>query len=529
MIRPAACALLAASLAWAHPGAAQSPARTPLQNGGKTLVVAALHVPGGFDGDALKPGTVEVISQVYEGLTKYARKQRPDGTFVLDAATIEPDLAESWTVSPDGRDYVFKLREGVTSAAGHELVADDVVWGWQKSWAQKRTGVFMAQVSNVTGVTAVSKYAVKFTLRAPSEIFLRALSTYVPGIYDSVEMTSHATTEDPWALKWLDGHVAGYGPYTLDSLTPDQQAVFVVNPHYFGPRPFYTRVVYQQIPSPSVRLQLLRTGNVQFAEYLTEQQNVDLMKDSNFFVDREVGSIMAAVRMNADFKPFDDLRVRQALAYATDYAAINRAVFAGLGVRARSLVPPMLPGSLPDAYMFETDIPRARALLAEAGHPDGIDITYTYGDELWFEEALGIQLQQEFAKAGIRLKLDHRTGGEVRAASAARRIAFFAFRDSPFVLDPFYKLYLDAHPDGANNRNDFHDPAFTRAVDAGLSEGDHDRRLQLAAEAQRIHADDVSWIYLWYPGFQQALPACMKGYTWYPDYAPRWKDLSCQN
>ncbi len=182
--------------------------------------------------------------QTYENLVVYA-KQTIDGREVLDPANVEPHLAESWTVHDDGVRYVFKLREGIMSPYGNELTADDVEWSWAKSFDQKRTGNFIAKVSNVAGVKALSKYEVEFTLSAPSSIFLKALTLYVPGIYDSTETKKHATTDDPWALKWMQSNTAGFGAYHLESVKPDDAAVFVANENYFGEQPYYDKVIYK--------------------------------------------------------------------------------------------------------------------------------------------------------------------------------------------------------------------------------------------------------------------------------------------
>ena len=170
-----------------------------------TLVVAATKTPGGFDGDALKPNTQNVVVQVYEGLTKYGyKKDAKTGRMVVDPATILPHLAQKWTVSPDGKTYTFELRKGVKSPFGNELTSADVVWGWEKSQAQKRTGAFIAKAASVNKVEAVDRYNVSFTLDAPSGIFLPALTLYTPSLYDSTEVKKYVTPEDPWALKWID-------------------------------------------------------------------------------------------------------------------------------------------------------------------------------------------------------------------------------------------------------------------------------------------------------------------------------------
>jgi ABC-type transport system substrate-binding protein len=104
----------------------------------ETLVVAAERTPDGLDTDIRLAGTQEVIVQTYEGLLRYGRSKDSAGKEVLDTARIEPHLAESWTTSDGGKTVMFKLREGVKSAAGNELTSADVVWGYKK--AVRRSG-----------------------------------------------------------------------------------------------------------------------------------------------------------------------------------------------------------------------------------------------------------------------------------------------------------------------------------------------------------------------------------------------------
>lgn len=502
----------------------------PMTAPAQTLVVAAAKTPGGFDGDALKPATQNAVTQVYEGLTAYARSVDAEGVGRLDFSKIVPHLAESWTVSPDTLTYVFKLRQGVRSPFGNELTADDVVWGWEKSLAQKRTGQFMASVTGVTKIEKLDRYEVRFTLKAPSEIFLHAVTNYVPAIYDSVEVKKHATPDDPWALKWIDANTAGFGAYHVESVRQGEQAIFVANPNYFGPAPYYKRVIYREIPSPASRFQLLLTGQVQWIEELTHKQISDLRKDRRVKVVGVEGTAMASVRMNTRFKPFDDVRVRRAIALATDYAGINTAVFEDLGTRPRGIVPPIIPGSLTSLPLVEPDIARARALLAEAGFPDGLDIALEYSGIEWWEEGIAIQMQRSLAAAGIRATPKRISDADMRARAAINRrdLPFFTFKDFPFVLDPIYKMFNDAHRLGASNRNDYTNPAFDKLLDDGAVEADPAKRLAMATQAQRMHAEDATWVYITYPGHFEPMPVCMRGYTWYPDYHERWRELTCQ-
>lgn len=491
-----------------------------------TLVVAATRTPGGFDGDALKPNTQNVVVQTYEGLTRYATRQSPDGRVRIDASRVEPHLAESWTSSPDGKTWVFKLRQGVKSFHGNELTSADVVWGWEKSLAQNRTGAFIARVSSVTKVEAVSRYEVKFTLSGPNAIFLRALTLYTPSIYDSTVMKQHVSADDPWALKWLDTNTAGFGAYHLQSLRAGQDAVFVANPNYFKGKPHFERVVYREVPSAANRLALIRAGQAQWTEELTQRQIVELQQDRRVRVEGEEGTGHASVRMNPRFEPFNDIRVRQAILYATDYDALNKAVFEGLGSQARSIVPPMIDGAYPDAWVFGTNIDKARALLAEAGKPN-LKITVEYSQIFFWEEQLCIQLRTQLARAGIELELKQITDADMRARTAPNRrdLPFFTFLDNPIVLDPIYALYLNAHSKGASNRNGYNNPRFDAIIDQALVETDTAKRLELARDAQRLHTTDATWLMTLYPGSFEAMAPNIRGWVWQPDLHERWVDL----
>jgi len=496
-----------------------------------TMVIAATRTPGGFDGDALKPNTQNVVVQTYEGLTKYGYKKDPTtGRLEVDASDIQPHLAESWTVSQDGKTWTFKLRQGVKSPFGNELTSADVVWGWEKSINQKRTGAFIARVSSVSKVEPVDRYTVRFMLEQPSKIFLAALTLYTPSIYDSTEVKKHASAEDPWALKWIDRNTAGFGAYHLQSLKAGEEAIFVVNPNYFGPKPYYERVVYREVPNAGTRFTLLRTGQVQWTEELTLKQIVELKKDKRVKVESDVGTGHASARINPTIKPFDNPKLRQAMAYATDYQAINKAVFEGLGTQARSIVPPIIPGTDTEAWTFATDFNKAKSLLGEAGYPNGIDITLEYSGIFWFEEPLAIQLKDSMAKAGIRVALRKITDADMRSRTAPNRrdLGFFTFMDNPIVLDPVYALFLNAHSQGASNRNNYRNTDFDKIVDAARVEQDPVLRERLVRQAQRIHTGDSSWIMTMYPGVHEAMAPCITGYVWQPDYHERWRELSCK-
>jgi ABC-type transport system substrate-binding protein len=494
------------------------------------LVIAAVSGPRGVDGDVWVPGSIESVVNVYESLVRYARTRGPDGEWKIDPARIEPHLAESWTVSSDGKDYIFKLRKGVKSFYGNELSADDIVFGWKKSLAQKRTGRFLSEASRVANLTAISRYEVKYTLSEPNNLFLRGLTHYTPMIIDSTEAKKHATPDDPFATKWLGANTAGYGAYHMTQNRQGEGAVFIANPNYFGGKLAVQRVVYREVPSSASRMSLLQAGQVQIAEELSQSQIKALQNDKRVKLGAHIGTGSATVRMNPHIKPFDNVRLRQAIVYATDFNAINRAVFEGLGERSRSILPPAVPGYV-KAYVYEHDLEKAKKLLAEAGYPNGIDLILEYTTAFWWEEPLVLQLRSQLEKVGIRItpsKLPN-TVFAARGAIGKRDLAFATHLTNVFVLDPGYALFLSAHSRGSSNRNDYSSPEFDKLIETGITERDRTKAMAAVAEAQRRHATDATFIDTVFPGTFVAMSTCVSGWMWYPTNRVVWRDLACNN
>lgn len=507
-------------------GAAYLPLTSARAQQARTLLLAAPGAPEGFDGDALRPGTQETVVQVYEGLTRYGRVER-DGRTWLDNTRIEGHLAESWSVSADGRSWTFTLRRGVRSPFGNELTAEDVVWGWRKSFAQRRTGNFIANVANVTDVAAMSPREVVFTLSAPSSLFLSVLTLYTPSIYDSTEVKKHASADDPWALKWMETGTAGYGAYHLESLRAGEQAVFVANPNYFGPRPFFERVVYRAVPSAASRMTLLRSGQVHWIDRPPIQQVRELQRDRRTRVQDAPGRAQTSIRMNPAFKPFDDVRVRRAFNYAIDKDALLRGVLLETGEIARSIVPPIVASYDPSFFRYDHDPEMARRLLREAGHGDGLEVELLFSSIWWWEEQMAVQVADQLRAVGVTAKPQRITGSDLRARAAPGRqdMPFFTFEDGPIVLDPVYTMYLLAHSKGVSNRAKYANLEMDRRIDEARQSLDAARRDQLMREAQKIWMDDAPWILTTYPQTFEAMSANIEGWVPHPDEHERWKDL----
>lgn len=494
-----------------------------------TLVVAGIATAQNLDGDITQPGTIETVVNVYEGLVEYGVRPDANGVLVADPATIRPHLAQSWQVEPDGKTVTFTLRPGVKSSFGNELNARDIVFGWNKSRAQKRFGNFVIGVSQTQAVEEAGPDKVRFTLANASRVFLPSLYTYAPAVIDSKKALENANAADPMALDWLSKNTAGYGAYRVLSRNPGEGMVWEVNPHYFGDKPFYSRIVYREVPSAATRASLIRANAVQWAEDMPIEQVTSLQGDPAVKVQRVDGTGSAYLAMNPNFPPFNDIRVRRAIIHATDFDAIGKVVFRGTATRVKSLLSPAFVGYTP-TYALDTDYAQARKLLAEAGHPNGLKIALEYSNRYWWEEGLAVQMKDSLARAGIDLELKRITAAEVlnRRVPGVTSMPFFSTSINSIVLDSGYKLLAVAHSKGVANWNAHNNPALDRVIDDLLAERDDARYAGLVGEAQRLFAEDAVYVDTFYPGIFAVMHPCIRGWVWQPHERTVFRTLRCE-
>lgn len=494
-----------------------------------TLVVAAVTTPKGFDGDVYLPGMVETVINVYENLFDFGRKAGANGREQIDASNMQGLLAESWTFSPDGKTLNVKLRNA-KSPFGNELTADDVIFTYEKSVAQKRTGLFLKTVGSIDTIEKVSPKEVKFNLKEPSLSVLKVLTLYAPSLYDSKTVKTHATADDPYAMNWIAQNTAGFGAYQVQSVRPGEGAVMVANPNYFGKKPYYDRIVYREVPSPANRAALVKQGAAQWAEQVPMQAIAEMMKDPAIKVESVVGTGSAVVWLNAKYKPFDDVRVRRALAHATDYDAIGKTVFLGLGTRSTSYLAPSMEGYVPNTFAYNTDYNKAKTLLTEAGYANGVDVTLEYSDLYWWEEGVVIQMQESMKNAGIRVtpKRIPSTELRTRAGVGQRTLPMHTGATIPFVLDPGYAYFLSSHTAGSSNVSGYVNPAHDKLVEALNVETDVAKRNQMVAQVQKNLGEEVLAIETFFPGVYNIMQPCISGWVWRPVPYTYFRDLSCK-
>jgi peptide/nickel transport system substrate-binding protein len=278
---------------------------------------------------------------------------------------LTPSLAESWKVSPDGRVYEFKLREGLKFHNGDPFTAEDVRFSFHRAKGAK------VLQEKVRDVEIAGPYRVRFHLHEPWPDFMTFYGTYATGA-GWIAPKKYMEQVGPDGFK---KHPIGLGPYKFVSHTPGVELVMEAHEGYWRKMPSVKRLVYKSVPEATTRLAMLKRGEVDVAYLLDAPQAQDIKKDPSLKLafSGGIGTYYLDYLDQWDPKsPWHDRRVRLAASHALDRQALSEAETLGASRPNGSLIPRKFEFALPlDPHPY--DPARAKQLLAEAGYPNGFD------------------------------------------------------------------------------------------------------------------------------------------------------------
>jgi peptide/nickel transport system substrate-binding protein len=308
---------------------------------------------------------------------------------------MSPSLAESWTVSPDGRVYEFKLREGLKFHNGDPFTAEDVKFSFHRAKGSKMLH------DRVREVTVVSPSRVRFTLGDPWPDFMAFYGTMVSGAGWIVPKKYVEQVGNDGFKR----HPIGLGPYKFVSHTPGIELVMEANESYWRKMPSVKRLVFKSVPESTTRLAMLKRGEVDVAYLLEVPQAQEVKKDPNLRLafSGGIATFFFDFLEQWDPKsPWADRRVRLAANYAIDRQALSEAETLGASKPAGNHVPRTFEFALPlEPYPY--DPAKAKQLLAEAGYPNGFDAGELHQLPPYF--SLGEAIVNYFQAVGIRIRM----------------------------------------------------------------------------------------------------------------------------
>jgi peptide/nickel transport system substrate-binding protein len=447
----------------------------------KVLAIAAKE-PDTLDPHSSTLGQSQAITRfLYRGLTRFAIK---DGK--VTTSEVEPDLAESWTLSPDGTVWTFKLRKGVQFHKGFgEMTAEDVKFSFERQISRTPGTRYGVNLEVIKSIEVVDPHTVQIVLKAFDAIFLLRMVGYQQGYI----VSKKAVEKHGEQFKW---NPVGTGPFYFERHTPRERVVLRAFDRFPGGRPSIDEVQWFDVPEDATKLIGLEKGtfDLLYPEAVTADF-ADQVKKMGAIIDRRGPGAQERFYINMTKAPFDDIRVRRAFMHAIDRKAIKETMYpGGLARVASSCVPPGYFGHIPMTFP-EYDPEKAKKLLAEAGHPNGFTIKNYFISKSFFYPKVLTLAQEQLRKVGILVELqvvEHATFHE----NIRKNL-------NPFVLyggtritdaDPWLSLFFDSKeiPDpatGNKGSNFAHYRAMDDLLAAGRNERDQKKRAGIYAEAQK--------------------------------------------
>ncbi|MGH8060072.1 MAG: ABC transporter substrate-binding protein, partial [Candidatus Entotheonellia bacterium] len=285
-----------------------------------------------------------------------------------------PELAQSWEAQDDGKVYVFQLHKGVKFHDGTDFDAAAEVWNFERIMDPEEKALGRPLFQIVAAVEALDAHTVKFTLKYPSQTLLPSLAIYPRSLFIKAP-----STYKTWGRKDAHLHPTGTGPFKLARWEPNQIIVLEKNPEYFKPGlPYLDRIEFKIMKDGITRATALRAGEVDFVNYVAKELVERLSKDPKIQLLRGPDTQSVNISFHNTRKPFDDVRVRQALGgYGLDRPAIAKTAMMGHGQALWSFVPPGGKDHIDFGEEFPYNPEKARALLKDAGFDEKTPLKYT--------------------------------------------------------------------------------------------------------------------------------------------------------
>ncbi len=333
-----------------------------------------------------------LLHWVFNGLVRF----KPGSA---NPESIEADIAESWTSNPNGTEWTFKVRQGVLCHHNYgEFTAEDAVYSIKRA-ATKATSSFSNDFAALESVTAPDKYTVKLTLKNPVPGFLGYLANYHGG--NMVCMKAAEEMKENFGKKPI-----GTGPFEFAEYQAQQFVKLKAHKTYFRGAPALDEIVYRYIPSDATRDLAFQSGEIDLIYGKQEQSWAErIKKQPGTVVSVMEPAELSGLYLNTKVKPLDDLRVRQAIAHAIDRKGLVDLKGPSVTRPSVSVVPSGYFGTDEAAPQYGLDIAKAKALLAEAGYPNGVTVKTIHTTLPGMQSTIEA-VQAQLKKAGITLDIE---------------------------------------------------------------------------------------------------------------------------
>ena len=495
------------------------------QTRSETLIVLVESGPNSMDihGVGANRPAYQASWNLYDRLMTYGVKTLPDGSRMYDYNSLKPELAESWTLAPDGMSVTFKLRRDAKFHDGTPVTAKDVKWSFDRAVTVGGFPTFQMKAGSLEKpeqFEVVDDQTFRVKLLRKDKLTMPDLAVPVPVIINSELAKKNATAQDPWAMEWLKNNDAGSGAYKLDSWKPGQETIYArFDDWKSGPLPKLRRVIVREVPSAGNRRALLERGDADISFDLPPKDFAEMAKAGKLaVVSHPVENAFAYVGMNVKNPPFNNAKVRQAVALAVPYEKIFSTAVFGRGVLlSGNPIASLTTGHELFPTPFKTDVARAKALMAEAGFPNGFETTLSFDQGFsTVNEPTAVLVQESLAQIGIKTTINKIPGANWRNMLLKKEMPLYINAFGGWLNYPEYFFFWNFHSQNAVfNTSSYQNPEMDKYIDAARFDTDPKKYIEDVKGFARLAIADVPRTAVYQPLLDVAMQKSVKGYQYW--------------
>ena len=510
---------MVALLLLAAPGVASAQTR------GETLIVVTESGPNSMDihGVGANRPAYQASWNLYDRLMTYGVKTLSDGSRMYDYNVLKPELAESWTLAPDGLSVTFKLRRDAKFHDGTPVTARDVTWSFDRAVTVGGFPTFQMKAGSLEKpeqFEAVDDTTFRVKFLRKDKLTMPDLAVPVPVVINSELAKKHATAQDPWAMEWLKNNDAGSGAYKLESWKPGQETIYVrFDDWKSGPLPKLKRVLVREVPSAGNRRALLERGDADISFDLPPKDFAEMAKAGKVaVVSHPVENAYTYVGMNVKNAPFSNLKVRQAVASAIPYENIFTTAVFGRGVLlSGNPIVSLTAGHELFPSPFKTDMAKAKALMAEAGFANGFETTLSFDQGFaTINEPAAVLVQESLAQIGIKTTINKIPGANWRNMLLKKEMPLFINGFGGWLNYPEYFFFWNFHGQNAVfNTSSYQNPEMDKLIEAARFDNDPKKYMDDVRGFARMMLADVPRVPIYQPLLDVAMQKSVKGYQYW--------------
>ncbi|MBV9635183.1 MAG: ABC transporter substrate-binding protein [Methylobacteriaceae bacterium] len=468
--------------------------------------------------EAYELSGIEIDTNIYDRIMRFE---------AADVTKLVGGVAESWQVSEDGKTFTFKLRSGLKFQSGDPVTAEDAAFSLQRVVKLDKTPAFLITQLGWTKdnvdkmVKAVDADTLEFTISedfSPS-LVLSLMSSIVGSVVEKKTALAHEVNGD-LGNGWLKANSAGSGPFALRSWKANESVVLDAFAGYRGGAPALKRVVVRHVPEPAAQRLLLEKGDADIARDLTPDQVASLAGNKDIVVTTAPQATLVYVALNLKTPQFDNVKVRQAMHYLVDYNAMVNSFLKGDYQVHQSFWPSGFWASL-DENKYTFDPAKAKALLAEAGYPNGFEVTFDAPNSAPYSN-IAQAIQSTMAQGGVKVTIQPAEQKTVITKYRARQHQMLLIYWGPDYMDPHTNADSFArNTDNSDNpkdkplawRNAWPIPEISKLTDAAVRERDAKKREQDYIDLQKKVMDEGPFIIMFQETKQIAERASVKNFV----------------